>query len=209
MLSKATTWSLGWLIVNLVEGPRALANWFGLYKTSFQIGDRLLTRPPEFRSNDEKAVFQRIGTQLANKAYYHGGLLPWLSDSEILESASTAQYPLEVWHRVLDFFVREECFVRYWRLRFTDRLGFKQTPRWNADGSPIKGLDDIHHRDPRIGELDFWPGRLTDEERQALLGTRYVSVQASAFGDEPAQEIILSADDFEIVYHQPPNLFLY
>ncbi len=199
------------LLVLAVEGPRALANHFGYFTKSFRIGNRTLTRPAEFTSPAQQAVFQRIGDQLANKAYAGGGLCAWLSDSEIEKKAQEDKggktYPLETWHEVLAFFVGEGCFDVYWRLLFTDRLGYKQVPRWNADGTPIKGLDDIHYRDPHVGELPFWPGRLSEEEMRARIGTRYVSLPANPYGDWMEETVTLGPEHFEMIYSQRKNLF--
>lgn len=140
----------------------------------FEINGQVIERPPELSKTDGKHAFNEVGKYLADPST--DVLLKGFQDISLQRDQS--QTPLEVWHQVLEYFEKQGAIEKRWELRLpTDLTRPSHIPthwEWTPEFSTRTA---VHHQDGTpispSSESLFNPRLLTDEQKDALMGSRY------------------------------------
>lgn len=203
----------------VVSIPRAVVNLFGMgYRSRYELGGAAVERPADFSTIAHKAAFENVGDYVCNALTRD--VMICFRDRDLSQESflRPKNVPVEVRHQVLECFWRAGLIDRFWEMRLpsfdgTYALGewSYQTPAWLPDGTLItERPNDTVIGGTVPGSVGFDPGLLTDEQRLALLGTRYALTYSDCLTyswhggdrDKPGEQryVALGEDHFKPIY---------
>lgn len=196
---------IGWaLLWNLFQVPKVILARFGIgCRSTFEINGRTVRRPERFRSGAHKRAFAAAGERITDAINHN--FMENMTD-EFIRNDTGWMYgkarmaPLEVWREVLSWYAAEECIFPRWQLGFPRYGQPFYVPDWGPDGAftrfRVWEAKDVP--DPSV----FCPNLVTDQQREALIGTNYPT---SSNSGEPGA-VVLTEDNFRRVYFRPRHV---